>query len=156
MIQDQVIMTPHDQSFTVSITVDDGNAAIEYYQMAFNAELLMKMPMPDGSLGHADLKIGNTLFYVSGEYPDWNAFSPKTLGGAPNLLCIRDDAFETLFQQAVDLGAKVMHPMQNFPWGVRAGVITDPFGYRWSIGKVVEDLTAEQIQLRLMSMESGE
>lgn len=149
-------MTPHNQSLAVSITVDDGNAAVEFYQKAFNAEILMKLPMPDGLLAHADLKIGNSLFYVSGEYPEWKAFSPKTVGGSPNLLCIRDDGFEALFQQAIDLGAEVMHPMQNYPWGARAGVIIDPFGYRWSIGQQLEELTQEEIQQRLMEMGSAE
>ena len=101
-------MTPHDQSLTVSITVNDGNVAIEFYQKAFNAEILLKFPMPDGSLAHADFKIGNTLVYLSGEYPEWKAFSPKTVGGSPTLLCIRDDNFETIFQQAVDSGAEVL------------------------------------------------
>lgn len=147
-------MTPHDQSFTVSITVDDGNTALEYYQKAFGAEVLLRFPMPDGSLAHADLRIGNTLLYLSGEYPEWKALSPRTIGGSPNLLCIRDDDFENIFQKAVDLGAEILQPMQTYPWGARTGVIIDPFGYRWSIGQLIEVVSPEEIMQRMKDMSS--
>jgi uncharacterized glyoxalase superfamily protein PhnB len=52
--------------------------------------------LPDGSLAHVDLKIGNTMVYLSGEYPNWKAFSPNTFGGSPNLLCLRHDDFEAI------------------------------------------------------------
>ena len=142
-------MTPTDQSLIVSITVKDANAALEYYQKSFNAEALFKLPLPDGSLGHADVRIGNTMVHLSGEYPDWRALSPETLGGSPNLLCIRHDDYETMFQQAVDNGAEVLAPMTDFPWGIRSGVIIDPFGYRWSIGKQVEVVSPEEVMQRL-------
>ncbi len=147
-------MTPHDQSVTLSITVDDGNAALEFYQKAFNAEVLLKFPMPDGSLAHADLRIGNTNLYLSEEYPEWKAFSPKSVGGSPNLLCIRDDDFEAIFKRAIELGAEVLQPMQTYPWGSRTGVIVDPFGYRWSIGQQLEELSAEEVMQRMANMPS--
>lgn len=146
-------MIPHNQSVSISITVDDAKAAIEFYEKAFGAEVLFSMPMPDGSIAHADVKIGETLLYVSGEYADWKALSPKTVGGCPYLLCLRGEAYETWFEQAVELGAEVMHPMQDFPWGVRAGVLTDPFGCRWSIGTQTEVLTAEEIMQRMSGMD---
>ena len=144
-------MTPTDQSLVVSITVKDAGAALDFYQKAFNAEPLFTLPMPDGSVAHADVKIGNTMVHLSGEYPDWRALSPETIGGSPNLLCIRDDEFETLFQQAIDNGAEVLVPLTDFPWGMRSGVIIDPFGHRWSIGKQVEVLSHEEVMQRLAS-----
>ena len=142
-------MTPNNQSIVLSITVKDAAAALAFYEKAFDAEALYTLPMPDGSLGHADVKIGNTMVHLSGEYPDWKALSPETIGGSPNLICIRHDDFERLYQQALENGAEVIVPMQDYPWGFRTGVITDPFGHRWSIGKQTEELSPEQVMQRL-------
>ncbi len=145
-------MDNNNQYITISITVDDAKAAVECYQKALNAEVESNWEMPDGTVIHSVLKFGNTMVYVSGEYPDWKAFCPKTVGGSPNLLCVRDENCDELFQQAVDAGGEILQPLQNFPWGMRVGVMIDPFGYRWSIGKQTEDLTQEEIMQRLMQM----
>lgn len=149
-------MEPIDQTLTVSITVDDAKAALEYYQKAFNAEVVSKFEMPGGIIAHADLKIGNTAVYLSDEYPDWKAFSPKTIGGSPNLLCIKEEDCDALFQQAVDAGGEVLVPMQDQIWGTRSGILIDPFGYRWNVGKVVEELTSEEIMQRMSGMPEAE
>jgi len=147
-------MERNNQSLTISITVDDAAAALEYYQKAFNAEVVSKFEMPGGILAHADMKIGNTLFYLSGEYPEWKAFSPNTVGGCPNLLCLNEEDCDELFKQALEVGGEVMMPMADQPWGTRSGVLVDPFGYRWNVGKTVEVLTNEQIMERLTQMPS--
>jgi len=105
--------------------------------------------MPGGIIAQADMKIGNTAFYLSGEYPEWKAFSPKTLGGSPNLLCISEEDCDAMFQQAIDLGGEIIAPMEDNPWGTRSGVLVDPFGYRWNVGKVVEKFSTEEIMERM-------
>ena len=145
-------MIENQQTLTVSITVDDARAALDFYEKALNAKIVSKFEMPDGTVAHADVMIGNTAVYVSGEFPDWNAFSPKTIGGSPNLLCITEEDCDALFQQAIDAGGEILSPMQDHVWGTRSGLFVDPFGYRWTIGKVIEKLTPEQLMERMSQM----
>ncbi len=145
-------MSNHNQTFTVSITVDDAKAALDYYQKALKAEVVASFEMPDGTLMHAELKFGETHVFLSGEFPAWKAFSPKTVGGSPNLLCLKDEDCDGLFASALQVGGEVISPVQDFPWGERAGVFADPFGYRWCISKTIEELSPEEIHQRMLAM----
>jgi len=65
------------------ISVKGASDAIAYYKKAFGAEELVRMPMPDGKVGHAELKIGDSILMLADEmdHPDAIAKSPRTLGG---------------------------------------------------------------------------
>lgn len=60
--------------------------AIEFYKRALGATELMRMPQPDGKLGHAEIKIGDSIIMLSDEFPEMEVRSPKSLGGSPVML----------------------------------------------------------------------
>src|SRR5262252_6444432 len=80
--------------------------AIDFYKKAFNATEIMRMPGPDGRIGHAEIKIGDSAIMLSDENPQMNARSPKMIGGTPMLLHLYVPDVDSLFAQAVAAGAK--------------------------------------------------
>ncbi|WP_309398543.1 VOC family protein [Cerasicoccus maritimus] len=149
-------MQPHNQSLTISLTVVGAAAALEHYPKAVNAELVQKFAMPNGDIVHATLKIQDTLVYLSEEFPQWKALSPKTLGGCPSLICLQVEDPDAAHAQAVAAGAEVIDPVQDYLWGERGGVVVDPFGYRWAFTKHIEDVSEEEMFRRAMEQMSGQ
>jgi PhnB protein len=126
------------------ITVSDGAAAIEFYVKAFGAVELDRFAEPNGKVGHADLKIGDSTLMLSDEYPDYGARSPETLGGSPVMLHLYVEDVDAVFAQAVEAGAKVESPVENQFYGDRGGKLTDPFGHRWWLATRLEDVPREE------------
>ena len=135
-------VTPH-------LVVRNAAQAIEFYKKAFGAEERSRFEMPGGTIGHAELKIGNSVIFLADEMPGPGcSLSPQAVGGSTCTLNIYIDDVDKLFQQAVQAGGKsVMDPSDMF-WGDRYGTLTDPFGHVWSIATHKEDLTTEEIGQR--------
>src|SRR6202453_1312092 len=65
------------------ICVKDAAAAIDFYKRVFGATEVMRLVGPDKKIGHAEIRIGNSVMYLSDEFPDHGALSPQTLWGPP-------------------------------------------------------------------------
>ena len=139
-----------DGYHTVSpyLAVDDAEKAIEYYKKAFGAEETVRMNAPDGRIGHAELKIGDSLVMLSDPFPQASTTPPKELGGTSSSIFMYVEDVDAVVQKAVDAGATVTMEVEDQFWGDRFGSITDPFGHNWSIATHVEDLTPEEIEER--------
>lgn len=148
-------MNKHDQYLTISLTVNGAAAALDYYQKALGAEIIQKFALPNGMIMHATLKIGEALVYLSEEFPEWKAMSPKTLGGCPSLICLQVEDPDALHAKCVAAGAEVIDPVQDYMWGERGGVVCDPFGYRWAFTKHIEDVSNEEMARRVMALMDG-
>ena len=133
------------------ISVRNASDAIAYYKKAFSAEELYRMPMPDGKVGHAELKIGDSIVMMADEmdHPDAIAKSPRTLGGVTSGLCIYVADCDTMFNRAVEAGGKVRRPLTNQFYGDRSGTVEDPFGQVWTISTHVEDVPPDEMQRRM-------
>lgn len=123
--------------------------AIEFYKKAFGAIEIFRMPKQDGKIAHAEIKIGDSMIMLADEFPEMDALSPQSLGGASVSMCLYVENVDAKFEQAVAAGAKVIRPLQNQFYGDRSGMLEDPFGYKWNISTHVEDLTPEEIQKRM-------
>ena len=135
-------ITPH-------LSVRGAARAIEFYKRAFGAKELMRMPGPDGkTIMHAELKIGDSIFFLNDEFPDMGCPSPQSLGGTPSALHLYVKDVDAAFNRAVAAGAQVRMPVSDMFWGDRYGKIIDPFGHEWGIGTHKEDLTPEEIRKR--------
>jgi PhnB protein len=119
--------------------------AIAFYQKAFGAVELGRMPGPGGKLMHAMLRIGDSPLMLVDEFPEWGSKSPATLGGTPVTIHLYVRDADAAFQQAVDAGATVRMPLADMFWGDHYGVVVDPFGHQWSIATHVRDMTPEQM-----------
>jgi PhnB protein len=135
-------------SVTPHITVDDGAAAIRFYEAAFGAVETVRMEM-GGKVGHAELRIGDSVVMLSDEWPQMDVLSPKARGGATSSLMIYSQDCDALFAQALEAGATAERPLENQFYGDRSGTLLDPFGHRWTIATHVEDVPEEEMRRRM-------
>jgi PhnB protein len=130
------------------LAVDDAEKAVEYYKKAFGAEETVRMNGPDGRIGHAELKIGDSHLMLSDPFPQSSTKPPTELGGTSVSIFMYVEDVDAVVQKAVDQGATVTMEVEDQFWGDRFGSITDPFGHNWSIATHIEDLTPEEIEER--------
>ena len=137
-------------TLTPSLVVHDGTAALEFYAKALGAEELYRLTTPDGRIGHAQLRIGDSIFMLADEWPEWGVVSPKTIGGdaVSTSLHVYVEDSDSLFERAVTAGAEVVQPMTDQFYGDRSGTIVDPYGHRWTIATHVEDVSPEEMDRR--------
>jgi len=142
-------------SVTPYLIVRGGADAIEFYKKAFGAVELFRMPSPDGKIGHAEIKVGDSPIMLADEFPDMGYKGPQSIGGSPVSLMIYVDDVDTVFKQAVDAGATVKEALQDKFYGDRMGTVIDPFGHRWHLATHKEDVSPEEMQRRAQAAHGG-
>jgi PhnB protein len=133
---------------TPYLTVNDGVKAIEFYKNAFGAKEIMRMPGPPGKIGHAELRIGDSVIMLADELPQMGSRSPQSLGGTTVGVFLYVPNVDAAFEQAVSAGATAqMQPTDMF-WGDRYGKLVDPFGHTWSMATHKEDVAPAEMEKR--------
>jgi PhnB protein len=133
-------VTPH-------LTVREGAKLIEFYKQAFGAKELRRSVAPDGkSLLHAEIQIGDSRVFLNDEFPGMGACAPQGTNGSPVHMHLYVEDVDSLYQRAVDAGAKVVMPLADQFWGDRYGVVEDPSGHRWALASHVQDMSPEQMK----------
>jgi PhnB protein len=134
---------------TPYLTVHDADAALAFYKKAFGASEVLRLLMPDGRVGHAEFKIGESKFMLSDEYPNPNSTSPQSLGGSTVKLHLYVNDADAVFSRAIAAGANETMPVTNQFWGDRMGSLADPFGHHWLVAMHVEDIDPSEFQERM-------
>ncbi len=134
---------------TPYLIIKDAAEAIEFYKTALGAQELFRMPMPDGKIGHAEIKIGDSAIMLADEMPDMGYQSPQALNGCPVSFLIYVEDVDTAFQRAIDAGATLARPLENKFYGDRMGSVRDPYGYEWMLGTHIEDVAPEEMSKRM-------
>ena len=132
-------------SVTPTIVVRGADKAIDFYKRAFGAEEINRMPAPDGSIMHAEIRIGDSVIMLGEENEQWGTRSPQSLGGVHGSLHIYVENADASFERALKAGAKVRYPLEDAFWGDRYGKVTDPFGHEWGIATRVKELTPAEM-----------
>ncbi|MDP8994373.1 MAG: VOC family protein, partial [Pseudomonadota bacterium] len=114
-------------SVTPYLVVDGAARAIDFYREAFGAEEVLRMPAGD-KLGHAEIRIGDSIVMLSDEWPDHNMLGPKARGGPCGLLMIYVEDVDAAYARAVEAGATAHRPVEDQFYGDRSGSVVDPFG----------------------------
>ena len=128
--------------------------AIEFYKKVFGATEIMRMPMPGGKLGHAEVRIGDSVIMLADENPQHGVYSPQHYGGTPVSVLLYVEKVDAIFNQAVSAGAKAVRPPQDMFYGDRTSTITDPFGHSWYIHTHVKDVSPEEMRKAMEQMAS--
>lgn len=137
---------------TPYLSIKGAAAAIDFYKKVFGAVEVVRMPQPDGRVGHAELKFGDSYVMLADEFPEMNVVGPKTLGNTSvGILLYVDDVDKTV-ERAVSLGANVIKPAQDQFYGDRSATLEDPFGHKWTVAVHIEDVTPEEMQRRMAAM----
>src|SRR5712692_10593706 len=134
-------VTPH-------LVIKGASKAIDFYTKAFGAREHYRVGGPGGSIGHAELQIGDSLVYLADEWPQGASRSPKSLNGSSVVIHLFVPDVDSSFQRAVSAGAKVVQPLMDMFWGDRFGQVQDPFGHLWSMATHKEDLSPEEMARR--------
>lgn len=140
---------PGLHSVTPNLTMRETGKAIDFYKRAFGAEERMRFLAPDGKgIMHAEIKIGDSIIFLSDERPEMGCRGPQSLGGTPVGFFLYVEDVDQAFDRAVSAGAKSEGPVSDMFWGDRCGQLTDPFGHKWTLATHKEDLTMEEIGKR--------
>jgi PhnB protein len=124
--------------------------AIEFYKKAFGAEEIVRMPAPDGRrIMHAAIRIGKSFVFLVDDFPEFcggKASSPTALKGTPVSLHHYVADCDAAIKRAQDAGATVVMPAQDMFWGDRYGVVTDPYGHKWTFATHIRDLSPDEMR----------
>ena len=133
-------------SVTPNLFVAGAAKAIDFYKKALGAEEVMRFPAPDGTIMHAEIRIGDSIIMLGDEMPDQGGRGPKSIGGTPVSFFVYGENVDAAWKRAVDAGAKPVVPLADQFWGDRTGCLEDPFGHQWWLAQHVQDLTPEEIK----------
>jgi PhnB protein len=137
---------PGYHTVTPYLVLSDAAKAIDFYERAFGAKQIARMGGPDGKIGHAELKIGDSIIMLSDEMRGNK--SPQTLGGSPVSIFLYVEDVDSVYNRAVGAGATADMPPADMFWGDRFGRLTDPFGHAWSLATHIEDVAPEEMGKR--------
>jgi len=140
---------------TPYLIVDGAGAAIDFYTSVLGATERMRMPAPEGRIGHAELELGNSVIMLADESPEMGARAPGTVGGTPVSLHVYVEDVDAVFDRALKAGAKELRAVEDRFYGDRTGGFEDPFGHRWDVASHVEDVPPDEMEKRAAVAMSG-
>jgi PhnB protein len=136
-------------SLTPYLILTGAARAIEFYQGVFGATEIARFDDPSGRVGHAELRIGDSVLMLSDEYGEMGYQSPQTVGAASSLTHVYVADVDACFARATAAGATVMKPVKDEFYGDRTGSFRDPFGHLWTVATHVEDVSREEMKRRM-------
>ncbi|GGK36060.1 VOC family protein [Nocardia camponoti] len=123
------------------LVTPDTAALLDFVTAAFDGHELGRVPLADGSIGHAEIRVGDTVLLAFDQRADWPAL--------PSLLRVFVPDADVAFANAIDAGAREVTPLSNNAFGQRGGRVRDPFGNIWWVTANVETVSAEEGMRRL-------
>ena len=141
---------------TPYLAIKNAAKALEFYAKAFGAVETSRLMLPDGRVGHAEIRVGDSLIMLADEFPEFGGKAPATLGGSPVSIHLYVEDVDAFFQRAVDAGAHERKPVMDQFYGDRSGQLEDPFGHLWWVATHKEDVPPTELQKRVRSMFGGQ
>ena len=120
--------------------------AIDFYKKAFGAKQTMRMPGPGGSIGHAEMQIGDSRVMLTDEYSDMDFLGPTSRGGTTVHLHLYVPDADKMVERAVAAGAKLLRPVEEQFYGDRIGTVEDAWGHVWHLATHVKDVSMAQLR----------
>ena len=135
-------------SVTAYLSIRDAAGALEYYKKAFGAKETLRMQGPDGRVGHAEIKVGDSFVMMADEFPNMGFLGPQSRGGTTVQLMIYVKDCDDTVNKAVAAGGTLKRAVQDQFYGDRSGTVEDPFGHIWTIATHVEDVPPAEMRRR--------
>jgi PhnB protein len=137
------------------LIVDGAAKAIDFYCSVLGATERMRMPGPGDKVMHAELELGDSIVMLADEAPEMNARSPRSVSGTPVALYVYVDDVDSVFERAIQAGAKELQAVEDKFYGDRSGQFEDPFGHQWGVATHVEDVPEDEMARRMEAMSAG-
>jgi PhnB protein len=134
------------------LAIKNAASALEFYKKAFGALETYKLIVPDGRVGHAEIRLGDSLIMLSDEFPEFGGKAPEALGGSPVSIHLYVDDVDAFFKRALAAGARELKPVADQFYGDRSGQLEDPFGHLWWVATHKEDVAPEEMQKRVRAL----
>lgn len=125
---------------TPYLIVEGAEPLIDFLQQAFAAELAFRMDKPDGSIGHAEVTIGDSKVMVAEAGGDWAAM--------PSTFHLYFSDCESVYERALEAGATSLQKPENQFYGDRTAGVRDAVGNVWWLATHVEDVPEEEMARR--------
>ena len=122
--------------------------ALEFYKRTFGATEMLRMADSQGSVGHAEIRIGDSVIMLADEHPSMGYRGPRTLGGSSVSILLYVEDVDSVFERAVKAGGRSLRPVADQFYGDRSGTLEDPFGHVWTVATHVEDVPPEEMKRR--------
>lgn len=130
-----------EDQFVPHLIVNDGIAALKFYQEVLGAQQGHTMMARDGKrVVHGEIILDGHKLFVSDEFTaaeGGSCSTPTTLGGSCVRITLMTDDADRIIERALQRGAKLIMPVQDMFWGARYGQIVDPFGHQWGINQQI-------------------
>jgi PhnB protein len=139
-------------SVTPYLIIDGAARALDFYKRAFDAKELMRIPSPGDKIGHAEIKIGDSVIMLADEHPEMDARGPGHFGGSPVSIMVYLEDVDKQFRQAIAAGATETRPVTDQFYGDRSGTLKDPFGHNWHLSTHKEDVSMEEMNRRMAAL----
>jgi PhnB protein len=137
---------------TPYLIVSGGAAAIDFYERIFGAIEVMRLPGPGGRVGHAELRIGNSMIMLADENPQAGVRGPQPGSRPPVSFLVYVEQVDAVTAKAEAAGAKILRPPKDQFYGDRTATLTDPFGHEWTVASHVEDVSPEEMGKRAAAL----
>jgi PhnB protein len=134
------------------LAIKNAVSALEFYKKAFGATETYKLIVPDGRLGHAEIRLGDSLIMLSDEFPEFGGKAPEALGGSPVSIHLYVQDVDAFVKRAVAAGARERKPIADQFYGDRSGQLEDPYGHLWWVATHKEDVAPEEMQKRVQAL----
>lgn len=134
------------------LAIKNAVSALEFYKQAFGATETYKLIVPDGRLGHAEIRLGDSLIMLSDEFPEFGGKAPESLGGSPVSIHLYVEDVDAFVKRAIAAGARELKPVADQFYGDRSGQIEDPYGHLWWVATHKEDVAPEEMQKRVQAL----
>jgi PhnB protein len=136
---------------------NEAAAAMRFYVQAFGAEML-EQPFvdPDGRVAHAEVRIGDSVVFVTDE-GEGNGVAPASVGGQVTaIMALNIPNVDELWARALAAGCQVIYPLADQFYGDRGGRLRDPFGHQWMLSTHIEDIDREELDRRMRAWSEQE
>lgn len=140
-------LTPIPEGFTAItpyVVVERAAEAIELYGAAFGAEEIYRLAMPDGSVAHAELRIGGAALFV--------AQASAKFPASQSMIALYVEDCDASYARALSAGFEGLGEPKDQFYGDRVAKVKDPFGQRWSMSTRIERVSPAQIVERMEAM----
>jgi PhnB protein len=120
--------------------------AIEFYKKVLGATERLRMPRPDGSIGHAEIMLGDSCIMMADEHPEIGAYAPEHYGGCPVRMQFYTEDCDAVYKKALSEGAKSEREPKDQFYGDRNAGFVDPFGYLWYVSTCIKNVSKEELE----------
>ena len=142
-------------AITPYLAIQGAAEALDFYKRAFGARELLRMPMPNGKLAHAEMRVGDSVVMMADESAEQDFLSPPARGGSSVTIHLYVRDVDSMFRKAVEAGARVVRDLQDQFYGDRTACVVDPFGHIWYLATHKEEVSKAEMKKRAAKAMGG-